>query len=113
MAQFRFMREARTPHSESYRVADGEHAIARADIHLTGAAAHATLVIHQSVAEDTLHELLEALDDEIVSTADPYREDLVVTVWRGEEVGVFADNEDEGEDGDADGEDDEDAAGSA
>ena len=112
MAQFRFMREARTPHSESYRVEDGEHAIARADIHLTGAAAHATLVIHQSVAEDTLHELLEALDDEIVSTADPYREDLVVTVWRGEEVGVFADNEDDA-DGDGDDEAGEDDDGSA
>ena len=111
MAEFRFTREARTPHSESYRIHDGEHAIARADIHLTAAAAHATLAVHQSVSEDTLHELLEALDDEIVSTADPYREDLIVTVWRGEEVGVFADDsddEDEDEDEDADaGDDDE------
>jgi hypothetical protein len=108
MAEFRFTREARTPHSESYRVDDGEHAIARADIHLTAAGVHATLVIHQSVSEDTLHELLEALDDDIVSSADPYREDLIVTVWRGEEVGVFADDSDD-EDGDGedgDGEDD-------
>ncbi|MYI83582.1 MAG: hypothetical protein F4056_10020 [Chloroflexi bacterium] len=108
MAEFRFTREARTPHSESYRVDDGEHAIARADIHLTAASAHATLVIHQSVSDDTLHDLLEALDDEIVSTADPYREDLIVTVWRGEEVGVFADDsdddeEDESEEGEGDG----------
>ena len=111
MAEFKFTREARTPHSECYRVDDGEHAIARADIHLTAAGAHATLVIHQSVSDDTLHELLEALDDEIVSTADPYREDLIVTVWRGEEVGVFADDSEDEDDEDED--EDEDSDGSA
>ncbi len=105
MAEFRFTREARTPYSESYRIDDGDHAIARADIHFASAGAHATLAVHQSVSDDTLHELLEALDDEIVSTADPYREDLIVTVWRGEEVGVFADDND---DEDGDGEDGED-----
>ncbi len=109
MAEFKFTREARTPYSESYRIDEAEHAIARADIHLTAAGAHATLVIHQSVSDDTLHDLLEALDDEIVSTADPYREDLIVTVWRGEEVGVFADDSDD-EDEDGEGEDEPDGS---
>ena len=102
MAEFRFAREARTPYSESYSVDDGQHALARADVHFTGAATYATLVVHESLDEDTLHDLLEALDDQIVMTADPYREDLIVTVWRGEEVGVFADDsgaeDDEAED---------------
>ena len=99
MPEFRFAREARTPYSESYTVDDGQHALARVDVHFTGSATYATLVVHQSTDEEMLHELLEALDDQIVTTADPYREDLVVTVWRGEEVGVFADDSGADEDG--------------
>ena len=106
MAEFRFTREARTAWSEVYAIDDGDHAVARADVHFTGAAAHATLVVHHSVGEDRLHDLLEALDDRIVSTADPHREDLIVTVWRGEEVGVFADDDsDDSDSEDGDGED--------
>ena len=105
MTEFRFTREARTAWSEAYAVNDGDHTVARADVHFTGGAAHATLVVHHSVGEDRLHDLLEALDDRIVSTADPHREDLIVTVWRGEEVGVFADDDSEGEGEDGGGED--------
>lgn len=92
MAEFRFSREARTPYSESYSIDDGQHALGRVDVHFTGSATHATLVVHQSVDEEMLHELLEALDDQVVTSADPYREDLIVTVWSGEEIGVFADD---------------------
>ena len=49
--------------------------------------------------DEALQTLIAAIDERIVSTADPYREDLVVTVWRGEQVGVFSD-EGDGEDED-------------
>ena len=109
MADYRFAREARTPYSEVYSIDDGEHSVGRVDVHYTGSAAHATLVVHATLGEDQVHDLLEAIDDRIVTSADPYREDLVVTVWRGEELGVFADDDgagggaddDDGEDGDA------------
>ena len=106
MADYRFAREARTPYSEVYSIDDGEHSVGRVDVHYTGAAAHATLVVHATLGEDQVHDLLEAIDDRIVTSADPYREDLVVTVWRGEELGVFAD--DDGAGGDAADEDGED-----
>lgn len=92
MADFRFAREARTPHSETYTIDDGEHAVGRVDIHFTGSATYATLIVHQALDDDAVHDLLEAIDDQIVTTADPYREDLIVTVWKGEEFGVFADD---------------------
>ncbi|MEI6666203.1 MAG: hypothetical protein WCL53_08650, partial [Chloroflexota bacterium] len=98
-----FEREARTPYSEVYTINDGEHSLGRVDVHYTASATHATLNIHQSLSDEQMHELLAAIDEEIVSTADPYREDLIVTVWRGEEVGVFADDdqfEDEDDAGD-------------
>ena len=93
MADYHFEREARTPYSEVYTINDGEHSLGRVDMHYTASATHATLNIHQSLNDEQMHDLLAAIDEEIVSTADPYREDLIVTVWRGEEVGVFADDD--------------------
>lgn len=110
MTDYRFEREARTPYSEVYTIEDGEHTLGRVDIHYTSSSTHATLAVHQSLDEDGVQALIAAIDERIVSTADPYREDFVVTVWRGEEFGVFADEtelEDE-EDDDEDDEEDED-----
>ena len=102
MADYRFNREARTPYSEVYAIDDGEHALGRVDVHYTGSAAHATLVVHAALSDEQVQDLLEAIDDQIVTSADPYREDLIVTVWRGEEMGVFADDDSDDEDGDGD-----------
>lgn len=102
MADYRFNREARTPYSEVYAIDDGEHALGRVDVHYTGSAAHATLVVHAALSDEQVQDLLEAIDDQIVTSADPYREDLVVTVWRGEEMGVFADDDGSEEDGNGD-----------
>ena len=104
MANYRFAREARTPYSEVYAIDDGQHSLGRVDVHFTASATHATLVVHHSLTEEIVHDLLAEIDDQIVTSADPYREDLVVTVWRGEEVGVFADESGlEGEDFDDEG----------
>ena len=108
---FRFEREARTTHSESWVIEDPEHSLGRVDVHFTSSATYATLTVHSSVDDEAVQTLIGAIDERIVSTADPYREDLVVTVWRGEQVGVFSDEgdteeDDEGE-GEGDGEDDD------
>lgn len=112
MADYRFNREARTPYSEVYAIDDGEHALGRVDVHYTGSAAHATLVVHAALDDERVQDLIEAIDDQIVTSADPYREDLIVTVWRGEEMGVFADDDssEDGEDGDGGGDGDEEPA---
>ena len=104
MADFRFEREARTPQSESYTIEDDEHSLGRVDLHYTTSVAYATLNVHQSLDDDAVQELIAAIDDRVVSSADPYRENLIVTVWRGEEVGVYADepaieSDDDGGDG--------------
>lgn len=106
MTEYRFEREARTPHSEIFTIDDGEHSLGRVDIHYTSSATYATLAVHQALEEDGVQALIAAIDERIVSTADPYREDFIVTVWRGEEFGVFADETDFEDD--EDGEEDED-----
>lgn len=105
MAEYRFEREARTPYSECYVIEEGEHSLGRVDIHYTSSATYATLAVHHSLDDDQVQALIAAIDDRIVSTADPYREDLLVTVWKGEESGVFADAP--GDDDLGDGEDGE------
>ncbi len=113
MGTYRFEREARTPYSESYAIEDADHALGRVELHYTSSVTFATLMVHESVADEEIQDLIGEIDEVLVMTADPYREDLVVTVWRGEEVGVFADDsadetDDDGDD--ADYEDDEEPA---
>ena len=94
MPDYQFEREARTPYSEVYSINDGQHSLGRVDVHYTASATFATLAVHTSRTDDQVQELLGELDERIVSTADPYREDLIVTVWKGEEAGVFGDDSD-------------------
>jgi hypothetical protein len=112
MAGYKFVREARTPYSESYSIEDEDHSLGRVDLHFTSSVAYGTLIVHEAVADEEIEDLIGEIDEQLVMTADPYREDLVMTVWRGEEVGVFADDsmgdDDEDDDDDDGGYDDED-----
>lgn len=96
MPDYRFERECRTASSEAYSIWEDDRGVGRVDLHFTTAAAHATLCVGQEFSEDEIQELIGAVDEELVMTSDPYREDLVVTVWAGKEVGVYSDEE-EGE----------------
>lgn len=98
MADIQFVREARTPYSESYAIEDSDNSLGHVDLHFTSSVAYATLTVHESVTDEEVQELIAEIDDRLVMSADPYREDLVVTVWRGEEVGVFADESAVGDD---------------
>jgi hypothetical protein len=108
MPDFRFEREARTPHSEQWTIEDGGTAVGRLDVHFTSSVAFATLAVDSKVDDLAVQDLIAEIDDRIVMTADPYREDFVVTVWRGEQIGVFAEDDDDEDEDDEDGEDEDD-----
>jgi len=106
MPDYNFDREARTANSEQWVIETPEHSIGRVDVHFTSSAAHATLAVHTSVDDDEVQRLIAEIDERIVLSGDPYREDFIVTVWRGEELGVFAEEADDDEsDGEEDSED--------
>lgn len=110
MTDYAFERIARTPHSEQWRVEVDAAVIGRVDLHFTGAKTYGTLIVHTSVPEDEIEELIADIDARLVSTADEYREDFVVTVWRGVEFGTYSEDEaagfeDDLDDGDEDDED--------
>ncbi len=113
MPDYRFEREARTPYSESYTIEDDEHSLGRVDLHYTSSATYATVAVHQSLDDEAIQELIATIDDRLVSSADPYREDFIVTVWKGEETGVYADDPDMDDLEDEDGDDEADAGGGA
>lgn len=90
MADYRFEREVRTPHSEAYLILDGEQPVARIDLHFTGLITHGVLNVVESVTQDDVHALIEAVDEELVMSADASCEDFVVVVYQGRELGTFS-----------------------
>jgi len=98
---YHFEREARTPYSEIFVIENesGDDA-GRVDLHFTPNVTYATLCIAESMTEDDIQELIAQIDERLVMTTDPYREDLVVTVWTGREAGVYSDEDMDDEDED-------------
>lgn len=107
MAEYSFERESRTPFSEAYTVEEGGDVIGRADIHFTpSGVVYATLCVPQDFDEEEIQTLIGEIDERLVLSTDAYRDDFVVTVWRGVQSGVYSEEE-EGEEEEEDGEDDE------
>src|SRR4030067_1439179 len=86
-------RECRTPQSESYIVELDEEEVGRVDIHFSPSVAYATLCVAESLSEEDVRELISEIDERLVLTTDPFREDFVVTVWTGKEASVFSDED--------------------
>jgi len=104
MPAFNFERETRTPQSEAFIIeSDGEE-IGRVDLHYSGSTAYATLCVPDTFDDDAIEELIGEIDERLVMSWEPLRDDFIVTVWSGHEVGVFSEN---GDEDDEDEEDDE------
>ena len=91
---YHFEREARTPYSEVFIIEnDGGEAAGRVDLHFTPSVTYATLCIPDGLSEDDIQEMISQIDERLVMTTDPYREDFVVTVWSGRETGIYSDDD--------------------
>ncbi len=98
MTDYRFERECRTPYSESYAIAvEDDQIIGRVDLHFTTSVVNASLSVGESMTSEEIRELINVIDEEIVLSADMPRDDFMVTVYRGREVGIFSDEEFGGE----------------
>jgi len=87
-----FERQFRTPSSEGYYVTQGEERIGRVDLHFASDVVYATLVVEVEVDEDDVQDLIEQVDEELVLSADVPREDFLVTVYRGKDLGFYSDD---------------------
>ena len=99
MAGFFFEREVRTENSEGYTILEEDQPIGRVDIHFSAVVVHATLCVVESLTRDRIHDLVEVIDDELVNSIGVSREEFIVHVHQGTDLGVFStadfDNDDE------------------
>ena len=54
-------------------------------------------MLEVDLTEDEVHQLIGQVDEELVQSYDPEREDFLVTVYKGEELGFYSDEYEEGE----------------
>ena len=87
-----FERQYRTPSSEGYRVHKDGTQLAQVELHYAHTVVYCTLVLFQDLSEHEQFGVIEEIDDRLVLSAEVPREDLMVTVYRGEEVGFYNDD---------------------
>ena len=91
MADFYFERECRTPYSECYTILEDDQPIGRLDLHFTPTVVHATLCVSESLTQENIRELIEIVDEELVDAVGVNREEFIVHVHQGQDLGVFSD----------------------
>src|SRR6266478_7084369 len=96
MDDIRFERHFRTPYSESYYIMQGTNLqsnsrLGTVDIHFTSVTVHGTLILERELEEADLTKLIEQIDEDLVLSADMPREDFLVSVYVGKDVGFYSD----------------------
>src|SRR5258706_10259151 len=96
MDDIRFERHFRTPYSESYYIMQGSslqsnNRLGTVDIHFTTTAVHGTLILERELEEADLTKLIEQIDEDLVLSADMPRDDFLVSVYVGKDVGFYSD----------------------
>ena len=67
--------------------------IGRIDLHYTPSVIYGTLCVLERQTEEEIRELIGGIDERLVLSTDPFREDFVVTVWAGREAGAYSDED--------------------
>ena len=93
MADFSFEREVRTPYSEAYTILEDDRPVGRVDLHFTDDVVHATLAVLESLTQESIQELIDIIDEDLIDAVGINREGFIVHVFQGRETGVFSDNE--------------------
>jgi len=91
MEAARFERQVRTEASEAFVVYGGARRIGRLDLHYARFEVHGTLISEVELTDDEVQQLIDQIDEELVQTHDPEREDFLVTVFKSEELGFYSD----------------------
>ncbi len=87
-----FERQYRTPTSEGYRLHRGGMPVAQIELHYAHTVVYCSLVLLEDLAEPELRAAIDEIDNRLVQSAEVPREDFLVTVYRGQEVGFLNDD---------------------
>ena len=88
----RYDRLCRTSSSEAYLLSQGDEPVGRVELHFTANVVYGLVVLERETTEEELLDLVEKIDEDLVWSADLPRDDFVVTVYRGHEIGVYSDS---------------------
>lgn len=96
MDDIHFERHFRTPYSEGYYIMQGNtvqnhNRLGTVDIHFTTTAVHGTLILERELEEADLTKLIEQIDEDLVLSADMPRDDFLVSVYVGKDIGFYSD----------------------
>ena len=99
MARFRLVRLVRTGSSEVFVAWDENRRVGQVDLHYGDRSIHATVIIEGHLSENDQQELYAQIDEDVASSYMPSfeRDDLVFTVFKGQEVDSFSYPEEEEE----------------
>lgn len=90
MSTYFFERECRTPNSECYTVLEEAQTVGRVDLHFTNSGVHATLCVAESLTQERIQELVEVIDEELVDSVGISRDEFIVHVHQGQDLGIFS-----------------------
>ena len=99
MDKYHFERECRTAQSECYTVLSDDNAIGRVDIHFAETVVHATLNIAESLTNDDIQDLIDTIDEQLMDPVGITRQEVIVHVHQGRDLGVFSTRNFEGNGG--------------
>ena len=97
MAPVTYQRQFRTPSSESYVLQRDGRPFGHLDLHFGATEVAGTLILLEEQSEAALLSLVEQLDEDLVVSADTPREDLLLTVFKGQEIAFYTDDLQRGE----------------
>lgn len=89
------VRVVRTESSEIFIIWQDDTRLGQVDLHFGLDLIHATLILEKDLETEAIAELVDQIDQDIVSSHLPQfaREDFLVTVFRGQELDSFSDGE--------------------
>jgi hypothetical protein len=90
--KFILSRLVRTVSSEIYMIWEGDKRVGQVHLHFAHYTIHVTLMLEVDISLSEEEDLLAQIDEDIVSSYLPSfeREEMLVTVFRGEEVNSFS-----------------------
>jgi hypothetical protein len=100
----KLVRVVRTQSSEVYIIWQNDVRLGQADIHFGPDIINATLILEKDLDSDQQADLVDQLDQDVIASHLPQfaREDLLITVFRGQELDSFADGDPDVDDADED-----------
>lgn len=91
-SRFNLSRLARTATSEIYMIWDGDKRVGQLHIHYVHSIIHVALMLEIDLSISEQDDLISQIDEDIISSYLPSfeREDMLVTIYRGEEINSFS-----------------------